>query len=103
MRKQSAAARRLPTQRRSHGVRIDGHKHQLDSARKMPCDGLLGLFGGREVNETVANIHSRARKDAFGIGFFPLRRRQNLIDDLHCHSCNMRLSSSSSSFSAELV
>ena len=61
MRKQVAAAGRLPSQRAGQRIGIDRHQHQVAGTGEMLGGGLGHLPGGRKMDEAVALVDRRRR------------------------------------------
>ena len=78
MRKQRAAARRLPFQPRAEAGGIDVQQHEIALAGEMLGRGFGRLLGGGEMDEAVLHVDRRATEDAVALGFAPQRRGQIL-------------------------
>ena len=64
VRKQRAAARRLPFQSVAEFCAVDAHQQQTVLASEMLPSGFDDLIGAREMNEAVAAIDFGAVKDS---------------------------------------
>ena len=77
MREERSAARRLETQGLPERLGADGDQEEIAPPSEMLRRRLGKLFGGREMNEAVAQIRRRAAIDIFLFGqcAIPPRRR----------------------------
>ena len=104
MREQCAAPRGLPTQLRAECVGVDRDEHEVVPAREPFLRGLGRLSGGGEMDVAVGAIDGGAVENAAGLAArhsieLTILKMRFIDDDVY--SCNMRLSSSSSSRRAE--
>jgi hypothetical protein len=74
MRKQIAAARRLPFQRLAQRSGIYRDEHEIILSRKMAFQRAGHLIDGRKMDEAVTCIVGIAAIDAVGFGLFPFNR-----------------------------
>ena len=82
MRKQRAAARRLPFQLGPETLRIDGEQHETGLAGEMLGQRAFELMGGGEMDEAVADIVGRAFETPFAPRPFVGGFGQDFIDGL---------------------
>ena len=85
MREESAAARRLETQRRAERLRVDRNQDEIIASGKMPRGRFRQLLGCREMDEAVALVDRRAAIDALLLGAPPLGVSADLEDEAHDH------------------
>ncbi len=83
MRKQFAAARRLPFECRPESVVIDRHQHQIGLPGKVFRRRGGKLCGGREMNEPVAPVGIRSTIDPGPLGIAPSAAFADLINCRH--------------------
>src|SRR5262249_2489250 len=83
VRKQRAAARRLPFQRRSERRRIHRDEDEIRLTREVPGGGLRDLVRGGEMNVAVGAVDRCAAKAAVALGVPPERARADLVDQGH--------------------
>src|SRR5687767_12804973 len=83
MRKQRAAARRLPLQPRAERAAVDRDENEVALAGKPLARGLRRLLGGREMDEAVLPVHRRAAIGACMLGFVPFGGGADLVDRCH--------------------
>ena len=71
MRKQRAAARRLPFQSVAQAGGVDAQQHKIALAGEMFRRGFGRLFGAGEMDEAVLHVDGRATEHAAALGFAP--------------------------------
>src|SRR5205814_6755004 len=80
VRKEVAAAGRLPAQRGAEGGLVDGEQEQAGTAGEVAGGGLADLGGGGEVDVPVGEVHRRAVEAAGGAGTGPLVGPEQFVD-----------------------
>jgi len=83
MRKQRAAARRLPFQLVAERVGVDRDQHQVALPGKPFRRGFGSLLGGGEMDEAVLMVSRRAAIAAFAFGFAPFGSGADFVDRVH--------------------
>jgi hypothetical protein len=90
MRKQRAAARRLPSEMPAKAPAIHLYQQQIFLAGEMFSRGLDCLLGGGEMNVAIGQIDGRAAKNAVHFGSPPVSFRADFINEpewgWHCHN-----------------